>query len=851
MHTARPAPRLTSPLLANTELDRQIALEERAVQNGVVRYRKLAQEATERGDGAALKPAERLLVHWFGPLTHLINEELRAIHQGVPGKGRVIIGPVVSLLPAEDLAVIVMHEAVGACMKDPTGVRFVGIASSVGAAVFAELHMQQAAKERAEVRARADAGEIGREDAWREIRRLDLNTRFRAANTRRVNWWARKNLSESWKERSAQVHTGAMLLSKLIEAASSRDYMEHVHTPAFSHANAQIKGKTVGMLRMSRECHDLIDEGHVLRQAMRPRYLPMIVRPYKWTEDAQGGYVSIRTPLVSKITPLQRAAIDAADMSRTYDGLDAIAGVALRKQPVIEMVARHFWDQGGGVLGMPSRGERAVPPKPDGFDATIDPRAGATKAERKALREQSWAGVDPDERTRWRRAASEVHRQNVQRASARAEMEEMIGILDLFHMEQPLYYPHQLDHRGRAYPIPQHLNYQGDDLRRAMLEFSEGKDASDTEAMDHIRIDAANAWGHGKDKVTYAERVAWVRDMERDIRLSASDPLACDFWHGAEDPWQFLACCIALHDPERAAHIPVGRDGSSNGLQHYAALGRDAEGAALVNMVPNDRPADLYTRIAKETRSILAGRRDRIASMLVPLVDRSVVKQPVMTRGAYGSTLIGITRQVRNSLVAKGVEDAAIVEASKYLSGVILEAIGQTCVGASRLMEYFRRCAGLILATGEGVSWVNPVGFPVVLPHRNYTTRRVVTVVQAIDTLDPDTAVSPLARKQIDATPPGIIHSIDAAAMMMTAVACRDRDCSFVGVHDKYATHAATRGLQDRILREEHVRLHERPILLHMVAHWRDIHPSVDFPEPPEPGTYDIRTLIDCPYAFG
>lgn len=35
-------------------------------------------------------------------------------------------------------------------------------------------------------------------------------------------------------------------------------------------------------------------------------------------------------------------------------------------------------------------------------------------------------------------------------------------------------------------------------------------------------------------------------------------------------------------------------DGSCNGLQHYAALGRDEAGGAAVNLLPSDAPQDVY-----------------------------------------------------------------------------------------------------------------------------------------------------------------------------------------------------------------------------------------------------------------
>ena len=43
----------------------------------------------------------------------------------------------------------------------------------------------------------------------------------------------------------------------------------------------------------------------------------------------------------------------------------------------------------------------------------------------------------------------------------------------------------------------------------------------------------------------------------------------------------------------------VHQDGSCNGLQHYAALGRDVEGAYQVNLGPGEKPSDIYTHVSK------------------------------------------------------------------------------------------------------------------------------------------------------------------------------------------------------------------------------------------------------------
>ena len=68
---------------------------------------------------------------------------------------------------------------------------------------------------------------------------------------------------------------------------------------------------------------------------------------------------------------------------------------------------------------------------------------------------------------------------------------------------------------------------------------------------------------------------------------------------------QTLACCKELanavrhpNPSEYVSHFPVHQDGSCNGLQHYAALGRDELGAIEVNLHPSSSPQDVYSGVA-------------------------------------------------------------------------------------------------------------------------------------------------------------------------------------------------------------------------------------------------------------
>ena len=78
------------------------------------------------------------------------------------------------------------------------------------------------------------------------------------------------------------------------------------------------------------------------------------------------------------------------------------------------------------------------------------------------------------------------------------------------------------------------------------------------------------------------------------------------WWLSSDEPWQTLAACIEVskaikyQDPSTyVCHLPIHQDGSCNGLQHYAALGRDQAGAESVNLAPAERPQDVYSNVAE------------------------------------------------------------------------------------------------------------------------------------------------------------------------------------------------------------------------------------------------------------
>lgn len=123
-----------------------------------------------------------------------------------------------------------------------------------------------------------------------------------------------------------------------------------------------------------------------------------------------------------------------------------------------------------------------------------------------------------------------------------------------------------------------------------------------------------------------------------------------------------IANAIRSGDPSKyISHFPIHQDGSCNGLQHYAALGRDQAGAASVNLSPSEVPQDVYSTVANLVEKLRAKDAENgivVAQVLEGFVKRKVIKQTVMTT-VYGVTRYGARLQIAKQL--KGTKNYNII----------------------------------------------------------------------------------------------------------------------------------------------------------------------------------------------
>jgi DNA-directed RNA polymerase len=150
-----------------------------------------------------------------------------------------------------------------------------------------------------------------------------------------------------------------------------------------------------------------------------------------------------------------------------------------------------------------------------------------------------------------------------------------------------------------------------------MLTFAEAKPLG-SRGLYWLKVHLANLAGN--DKISFDERAQFTEDNMDNVRACVNDPFGENrWWMSLDDPFQAKATCHELikaidsGSPETyECSLPVHMDGSCNGLQHYAALGRDVVGGKAVNLCASDKPQDVYSGVMEEVIRRVAEEADRL-----------------------------------------------------------------------------------------------------------------------------------------------------------------------------------------------------------------------------------------------
>ncbi|XP_050024400.2 DNA-directed RNA polymerase, mitochondrial [Dermacentor andersoni] len=543
--------------------------------------------------------------------------------------------------------------------------------------------------------------------------------------------------------------------------------------------------------------------------------LPMVCPPLPWSDVNSGIFLLTQTTLVRlpEAAQQQKLVLEETPVQQLYPSFDALNILGLCpwriNKPVLDLVIEVFLNKGSAELDIP------IPPSEHPAPPKFEP--GMSKADK-----------------------VKVTRERVLNKRRRAEMYSLwcdalykLSIANHFR-DRVFWFPHNMDFRGRVYPCPPHFNHLGSDVVRGILLFARGEPLGE-KGLDWLKVHLINLTGL-KKRDPVSERLKFADEVMPEILDSADNPMTGRrWWTKSDEPWQTLACCkevaAAVRSPDPTRHIcylPVHQDGSCNGLQHYAALGRDAHGAAQVNLQPDERPQDVYSGVAalvERERKKDAAKGLPIAKVLEGHIKRKVVKQTVMTV-VYGVTRFGAHLQILKQL--KDLDDFPQEHcwaAAHYLVQKTFLSLQEMFTATREIQDWFTTCAKMIsYVCCQPVSWVTPLGLPVIQPYHKPTS--VKSPVSYGDRISPEFRSifemhqRPNVMKQKNGFPPNFIHSLDSSHMMLTAIFCQKAGIQFVSVHDCYWTHPNTVDIMNKMCREQFVALHSEPILEDLSKHF-------------------------------
>ncbi|KQW02238.1 DNA-directed RNA polymerase [Rhizobacter sp. Root1221] len=805
-------------LSLTARIEAQHELENLSVEMGIARYRK----ALEDGGDTAVPAGQQLMKAALKPMEEALAAWLEKTGQGLAARSASLYH-FINQLDVAACAWLTAQGALGQLADRPPMGR---VALSLAMSLEGHLNIDAILKANPKLGAKMVKRMAGMSADRNKA--LFIRKGGELADVKVVQW-----------DDGVRTRVGSLLLMMFAESTG----LVAVETVAIG------KGKTQTVVRPTESCRMWLEESHARCELLNPVRMPMVCPPRDWTNPFNGGFLShrLRQPLVKTRNKGYLTELKEWDMPWVYASVNALQATEWSINPDTFAVARMLWENNRADAGLPSR-------------------------EKVELPSRSWAeGEEPNREVlhAWKVEAAKVWELNAKTESKRRQVVDKLWMAELM-MEKGnrFHYVYNLDWRGRMYPVGPSLTPQGDDLAKGLLRFTKGHPLGE-EGAYWLAIHGANSFG--VDKVSFQERIDWVEAHADDILDSANRPGSATFWMEADSPFVFLAFChewarLQSHvdaggaEGEFESHIAVAFDGSCNGLQNFSAMLRDEVGGAATGLMPNHKPADIYSEVARAAQVIIdrdaadpESENHEVAQRWVGKMSRKHAKRNTMTV-PYGVTRRGMRDQLFGELKESEAQHRSI-DAS-YLAACNYEAIGNVVVAARRAMDWLREAAKVAASNDLPVRWVTPAGFLAVQDYRQdvgeemdfvVLGRRLrFHIVKDGDKLN--------TRKQSLGISPNFVHSLDAAHLMRTVLFCaEDGMKDFAMIHDSYGVHAGLAAQLRDNLREAFVAQYSDPVLEQFRDQLAEQLPEElrqELPELPPMGTLELAQVRQSEYFF-
>jgi DNA-directed RNA polymerase, mitochondrial len=813
--------------ISEEDMRREMDLEETMVSAGRTRYEQRAAKERERGNGTASAGGKAVLAHLTVPFAALIVEELARLESGSvrrkPPELRTL-----RLLPSRDMAVLALRVSLDT-LATYTSTRCTTqkMAFAIGTAISAEY---VARKFHTEERALFDA----------VVRKVIQRTSSPTMRTRELVGAFTRTSPEDASDPMNSAEKGR-LGACLLGCLESLGVLKSTTTTS--------KRRSLKTYEIADAALETILKTDTAAAELQPCLLPTIIQPRPWTSIQEGGYwLPFRgnSMVMARVRTNGIRTADDVDMPRMFTPVNYIQATPYRiNKKVLEVVTR-MRTSNITCSSLPASQLEPIPARPHDIE------------------------TNEEARKVWRGLARDTYARNAGAKGRILAAEKTISVARDFSDAPEIFFPKVVDFRGRVYDQPMFLKPQGDDLSKGLLEFANGKPLGEDGGY-WLAVHGANVWG--EDKVSLDDRIQWVMNNETAILEVADSPFGNRMWMDADKPFQFLAFCFEWAGAREegdayVSRIAVALDGSCNGLQHLSAMLRDEVGGAAVNLLPAEKPQDIYTEVLNKVVAELrvrAAQGEPTAQKWLPLMKRSVVKRNVMTL-PYGATRQGFADQIMEDTLSplkKAGEcpfDTEPYAAAQYLGKIVWDATGEVVIAARAAMDWLQEVAKIVAKAGQPIKWTTPSGFVVNQDYRNTRTREIelLAIGQRMrlrvaegyeDKID--------SRKMALAIAPNFVHAMDAAHMLRTVETLLDvvgPSIHLSMVHDSYGTHAADAERLSYAIRQSFVEMyHEADWLERFRTEIAEqLAPEIAETLPPVPaqGDLEITDVLNSLYFF-
>ena len=469
--------------------------------------------------------------------------------------------------------------------------------------------------------------------------------------------------------------------------------------------------------------------------------------------------------------------------------------------------------------------------------------------------------INKEAKTKWKREASNVYKERAKSKSKYIQIRQILEEAKKF-LDIGFWYPYQLDFRGRIYPKSPMLSPQSADYARALIKFKFGKPMATEEAFNNFAVAGAGLFGE-TDKEELPIRRQWVIDNADKIISTANNPLQDTWWCKADKPFSFLAWCIEYRDfaetdfdPKFITTLPIHSDCSNSGLQHYSAMMRDEVGGKATNLVPSNKPNDVYGLVAEKVIDKLKQETNPMAKQWLEYgIDRKICKKPVMCL-PYSLTQYSCRQYIQDHVEKELVENNKphnfgddLFKSTYYLTKIVWKSINEVIVGAKDIMKFLKDVAKLVASENLPVAWTSPLGLPIMMSAYKKESKRVKTKMgDSIIKLSVSSETEEIDRRKTQQSIcPNLIHQLDSSVLSLSVVKGSELGIdNFSLIHDSFGVLAPDADNMSLALREAFCEIYNKDILANWAMEMKQMLSEKNqkkFPPLPEKGNLDLEQV--------